>query len=59
MEQADVIKKGDTRLKIHQQVKITARASLSPDDRPEHGDPLSPALARDVENLHAATAQSP
>ena len=32
LEQADVVKKGRTRLKIDEQVKITARLRLSPGD---------------------------
>lgn len=32
LEQTDVIKKGGARLKVHEQVKIAARASLSPGD---------------------------
>jgi hypothetical protein len=57
LEQADVIKKGGAWLKIHEQVKIAVWASLSPGDRAEHGDPMSPALPRDAEDLCAAAAQ--
>jgi hypothetical protein len=57
LEQADVIKKGGTRLKVNEQVEIAVWTSLSPSDRAEHRDPMSPAPARDAENLSAATAQ--
>jgi hypothetical protein len=57
LEQADVIKKGGARLEIHEQVHITARASLSPSHRAEHRDTMSPAPARDAEDLLTATAQ--
>ena len=52
-----MIKKGGAWLKIHEQVKIAVWASLSPSDRAEHGDPMSPALPRDAEDLRAAAAQ--
>jgi hypothetical protein len=54
LEQADVIKNGGTLAQIHQQVNIAARASFFPGDRAEHGNPMSPAPARDTENLRAA-----
>jgi hypothetical protein len=57
LEQADVIKKGSAWLKIHEQVKIAVWASLSPSDRAEHCDPMSPAPARDTEDLGSAAAQ--
>jgi len=59
LEQADVIKKRSTRLEIHEQVKIAAGASLSPSDRTKHGDPMSPALPRDTEDLRPAPTQAP
>jgi hypothetical protein len=40
-EQADVIKERGARLEVHEQVKIAVRASLSPCDRAEHGDPMN------------------
>ena len=52
-----MIKKGGAWLKIHEQVKIAVWASLSSSDRAEHGDPMSPALPRDAEDLRAATPQ--
>ena len=57
LEQADMIKKGSTRLKIHEQIYIAARASLAPRDRAEHRDTMSPAPPRDAEDLLAAAAQ--
>jgi len=45
LEQADVIKEGGARLEVHEQVKIAVRASFSPCDRAEHGDPMSPAFS--------------
>ena len=57
LEQADVIKKGGARLKVHQQVKIAVWPSLSPSDRAEHSDPMSPALLRDAQDLRAAPPQ--
>ena len=57
LEQADVIKEGGARLEVHEQVKIAVWASLSPCDRAEHGDPMSPAFPRDAEDLRAAAAQ--
>jgi hypothetical protein len=57
LEQADVIKKGGTWLKVDQQVKIAAWTSLSSSDCAEYGDPMSPALPRDAEDLCAASAQ--
>ena len=57
LEQADVIKKGGTWLKIHEQVKIAVRASLSPSDRAEYRDPMSPAPPRDAKDLRSAAAQ--
>ncbi len=57
LEQTDVIKKGGTRLKIHQQVKIAVWTSLSPSDRAEHRDPMSPAPPRDTKDLRSAAAQ--
>ena len=48
LEQADVIKKRRTWLEIHQQIQVAVRASISPGDRAEYGDPMSPALPRDV-----------
>ena len=57
LEQADVIKKRGTRLEVHQQIQVAVRASLSPGDGAEHGDPMSPALLRDAEDLWAAAAQ--
>ena len=57
LEQADVIKKRGAWLKIHEQVKIAVWASLSPSDRAEHRDPMSPAPPRDTEDLRSAAAQ--
>jgi hypothetical protein len=57
LEQADVIKKRGAWLKVHQQVKVATRASLSPGDGAEYRDPMSPALPRDGEDLRTATAQ--
>jgi hypothetical protein len=57
LEQADVIKKRGARLKVHEQVYIASRASLSPSDRAEHRDTMSPAPPRDAEDLLAAAAQ--
>jgi hypothetical protein len=58
LEQADVIKKRSAWLEIHQQVEIAIWASLSPSDRAEHCNPMSPALPRDAKNLCSAAAQS-
>ena len=52
-----MIKEGGTWLKVHEQVKIVVWAILSPGDRAEHGDPMSPALPRHGEDLGSATAQ--
>ena len=52
-----MIEKGRAWLKVHQQVKIAVRAGLSPSDRAEHGDPMSPALPRDAEDFRAAAPQ--
>ncbi len=52
-----MIKKRRTRLEVHQQIQVAIRASLSPGDGAEHGDPMSPALPRDAEDLWAAAAQ--
>jgi hypothetical protein len=57
LEEADVIKKGGTWLKVHEQVEIAVWASLAPSDGAEHRDPMSPALPRDAEDLRAAAAQ--
>lgn len=57
LEQADVIKKGGTLLKIYEQIEITPRTSLSPSDRTEHRDPMSPTPSCDTEDLCAASAQ--
>ncbi len=56
-KQADVIKKGGAWLKVHKQVQIAVWASLSPGDRAEHRDPMSPALPRHTEDLRAAAAE--
>ena len=45
--QADVIKEGCARLKIHEQVKISVWGCLSPSDRANHRDLISPALRRE------------
>jgi hypothetical protein len=58
LKQADVIKKRRTWLEVHEQIQVTVRASLSPGDGAEHGDPMSPALPRDAEDLRAAAAES-
>ncbi len=58
LKQTDMIKKRRTLLEIHQQVEITIGPSLSPGDRAEHSDSVSPTLARDEEDLTAAAAQS-
>jgi hypothetical protein len=57
LEQADVIKKGSAWLEIHEQVEIAAWTSLSPSDRAEHRDPMSPAPPRHTEDLRSAAAQ--
>jgi hypothetical protein len=57
LEQADVIKERRTWLEIHQQVQVAVRASLSPGDGAEHGDPMSSALPRDAEDLRTPTAE--
>src|SRR5215468_3313481 len=57
LNQADVINKGGTRLKVHEQIQIAVWASLSPGDRAEYRDPTSPARPCDAENLRAAAAQ--
>jgi hypothetical protein len=56
LEQADVIKKRGTWLDVHQQIQVAGRASLSPGDRTEYGDPMSPALLREAEDLRATAA---
>ena len=57
LEQADVIKKRRPWLEVHEQIQVAVRASLSPGDRAEHGDPVSPALPCDAEDLRAAAAE--
>jgi len=57
LEQADVIKKRRTWLEIHQQIQVAVRASISPCDRAEYRDPMSPALPRDVEDFRATAAE--
>jgi hypothetical protein len=57
LKQADMVQKGGTRFEIDKQIHIAARVSLSPSDRAEHRDSISPALERDAEDLGAATAQ--
>ena len=57
LEQANVIKKRGTLLKIHEQVEITPRTCLSPSDGAEYRDPMSPALSCDAEDPCAAAAQ--
>jgi len=57
LEQADVIKEGGSRLKIHEQVKIAVWAGFSPSDRAKYRDPMSPALPRDTKDLRSAAAQ--
>jgi hypothetical protein len=52
-----VIEKRRTRFEIHQQIQVAVRASLSPGDRAEYGDPMSFALPRDAEDLRAAAAE--
>jgi hypothetical protein len=56
LEQADVIKKGGSWLKVDEQVQVAAWASMSPCDGAEHRDPMSPAVSRDAEDLRAVTA---
>ena len=58
LKQADVIKKRRTWLEVHEQIQIAVRASLSPGDGAEHGDPMSPALPGDAEDLRTAAAES-
>jgi len=58
LKQADVIKKRRTWLEVHEQLQIAVRASLSPGDGAEHGDPMSPALPGDAEDLRTAAAES-
>ena len=58
LEQADVIEKRRAWLEVHEQIQVAVRASLSPSDGAEHGDPAGPVLARDAEDLRAAAAQS-
>lgn len=58
LEQADLIKKRGTRLEIHEQVQIALWASLSPGNGTEHGDPMSPARARDAQDLRTTAAQT-
>jgi len=57
LEQADVIKKGGSRLKLHEQVKIAVWARFSPSDRAKHRGSMSPALPRDTKDLRSAAAQ--
>jgi hypothetical protein len=57
LKQADMVQKGGTRFEIDKQIHIAARVSLSPSDRAEHRDSMSPALERDAEDLGAAAAQ--
>jgi hypothetical protein len=57
LNQADVIKEGCAWLEIHEQVQIAMWAGLSPSDRAEHRNPMSPVLPRDAEDLRAAAAQ--
>jgi len=58
LEQTDVIKERRTWLEIHEQIEITVRVSLASIDRTEDGDPTSPPLPRDAEDLCAAAAQT-
>ncbi len=55
--QTDVIKERLTWLEIHEQIEITVWVSLASSDRTEDGDPTSPPLPRDAEDLCAAAAQ--
>ena len=57
LEQADVIKKRRTWLEIHEQIQVAVRASISPGDRAEYGDPTGLALPRNAEDLWAAAAE--
>jgi hypothetical protein len=58
LEQADVIEKRGAWLEIHEQIEIAVWASLSPSDRTQHGNPMSPALLRHTEDLRTAAPQS-
>ena len=57
LKQANMVEKGGARFEIHEQIHIAARVSVSPSDRAEHRDSMSPAPERDAENLGAAAAQ--
>ena len=59
LEQTDVIKERRTWLEIHEQIEITVWVSLASSDRTEDGDPTSPPLPRDAEDLCAAAAAQP
>src|SRR5260370_869797 len=51
LEQADVIKKRSTRLKVHEQIEVAVRTSLAPTDGAEHGHPLPPPFLPDAPPL--------
>jgi hypothetical protein len=57
LEQTDVVHKRGARFEIHKQIHIAARVSLSPGDRAENRDSMSPALECDAKDLGAAAAQ--
>ena len=58
LEQTDVIKERCTWLEIHEQIEIAVWVSLASSDRTEDGDPTSPPLPRDAEDLCAAASQT-
>ena len=57
LKQADLMKKRCTWIEVHQHIQVAVRASLSPGDGAEHGDPMSPPLPGDTEDLRAAAAE--
>jgi antitoxin (DNA-binding transcriptional repressor) of toxin-antitoxin stability system len=53
-----MIEKRHSRLEVHEQIQVAIRPGLSPSDRAEDGDPMSPALPRNTKDLRAATAET-
>jgi len=52
-----MIKQGGTRFEVHKQIYIAAWTGVTPSDRAEHRDSMSPALPRNAEDLGTAAAQ--
>jgi hypothetical protein len=57
LEQPDMVKKRCARLEVHYQIQVAVRTSLTAGNGTEHGDPMNLALARDAQDLGAASAK--